>query len=368
MEIRKIVITGGPCAGKTTAMSWIMNEFTRMGWCVLFVPETATELISGGVAPWTCGTNLEYQKCQVTLQLAKEKIFEQAAATMGKDKVLIVCDRGFMDNKAYMNDEEFQAVLDYVNYGEFEIRNSYDAVFHLVTAADGAAEYYTTANNAARYETAEQAVQMDRKLMSAWRAHPHFCVIDNSTDFEMKMQRLINSISHYLGENESVFLKRKFLVRIGDKETLQKDLSARVVDMIHVYLKTAKQEEYHIRQWNENGHFTANETVKKRIGNLKSIEVERRITENMYLELLEQADEKFHPLHKKRYYFSSDDQYFVLDVYPFWKDQAILIREVESEESPIILPARLELIKEVTGVEEYDSYHLAARYDSSKYM
>ena len=49
--IVRIVITGGPCAGKTTAMSWIQNAFTKLGYRVLFIPETATELISGGVAP-----------------------------------------------------------------------------------------------------------------------------------------------------------------------------------------------------------------------------------------------------------------------------------------------------------------------------
>ena len=82
MEITKIVITGGPCAGKTTAMSWIQSNFTKLGYTVLFVPETATELITGGVAPWTCGSNVEYQKCQMKLQLEKEKIFQQGAASM----------------------------------------------------------------------------------------------------------------------------------------------------------------------------------------------------------------------------------------------------------------------------------------------
>lgn len=51
MSITKIVITGGPCAGKTTGMSWIQNAFTERGYKVLFISETATELISGGVAP-----------------------------------------------------------------------------------------------------------------------------------------------------------------------------------------------------------------------------------------------------------------------------------------------------------------------------
>ena len=83
MELTKIVITGGPCAGKSTAMSRIQDEFTRMGYTVLFVPETATELITGGVAPWTCGTNAEFQQCLLKLQLEKEAVFETAAQTMG---------------------------------------------------------------------------------------------------------------------------------------------------------------------------------------------------------------------------------------------------------------------------------------------
>ena len=56
MKITKIVVTGGPCAGKTTGLSWIQNAFAARGYRVLFVPETATELISNGVAPWTCGS------------------------------------------------------------------------------------------------------------------------------------------------------------------------------------------------------------------------------------------------------------------------------------------------------------------------
>jgi thymidylate kinase len=64
-KIVKIVITGGPCAGKTTAMSWITNTFTKQGYAVLFIPETATGLITSGVAPWTCDTALDYQRVQV---------------------------------------------------------------------------------------------------------------------------------------------------------------------------------------------------------------------------------------------------------------------------------------------------------------
>ena len=107
MEITKIVITGGPCAGKTTAMSWVQNAFTQKGYRVLFVPETATELINGGVAPWTCGSSTDFQKNLLSLQLVKEKVFEAAARTMDAEKILMVCDRGALDNKAVMRRPDF---------------------------------------------------------------------------------------------------------------------------------------------------------------------------------------------------------------------------------------------------------------------
>ena len=49
----------------------------------------------------------------------------------------------------------------------------------MVTAANGAAEFYTDANNEARYETAEMAVISDKKLINAWVGHPNFSIIDN---------------------------------------------------------------------------------------------------------------------------------------------------------------------------------------------
>ena len=62
-NVCKIVITGGPCAGKTSGMSWIQNAFIERGYRVIFVSETATELITGGVVTSACSSNEEFQKC-----------------------------------------------------------------------------------------------------------------------------------------------------------------------------------------------------------------------------------------------------------------------------------------------------------------
>ena len=87
-EITKIVITGGPCAGKTTAMSWIQNHFTDLGYHVIFVHECATELINAGISGITCKDLISFQSALMTLQLQREKIYERAA---GAGKVLLRC-------------------------------------------------------------------------------------------------------------------------------------------------------------------------------------------------------------------------------------------------------------------------------------
>ncbi len=359
MEITKIVITGGPCGGKTTALSWIQNHFVSKGYTVLFVPETATELISGGVAPWTCGTNLEYQICQCRLQLAKEQIFEDAARTMHKDRVLIVCDRGFMDNRAYMNDEEFAQVLSHLNLNEIWARDHYDAVFHLVTAADGAEDAYTTANNAARYESVEQAIAVDRKLIASWTGHPHLRVIDNSSGFYEKMKRLIGEIDSFLGEPVPYEIERKFLISYPDLQWLENNPHCHKVEIVQTYLTSNEGEERRVRQRGERGNFIYFETTKRHLNPRKRIEIERRLSEEEYLSRLQEADKERHPLRKTRYCLTYDNQYFEIDIYPFWNDRATAEIELRDEETPIRFPKELHILREVTGDPEYKNANLA---------
>ena len=359
MQITKIVITGGPCAGKTTAMSWIQNNFTNQGYRVLFVPETATELISGGVAPWTCGSNVDYQKCQMKLQLEKEKIFTQGAASMKAEKVLMVCDRGALDNKAYMSELEFACVLEALGCSEVELRDNYDAVFHLVTAAKGAEQFYTTANNAARTESVEQAAALDDKLIAAWTGHPHLRIIDNSSEFEDKLKRLMAEINSFLGEPEPLEIERKFLIDYPDIDLLEKLPNCQRVEIIQTYLKSADGEESRVRQRGIDGSYIYCQTTKRMVTGLKRVEVERRLSKNEYLGLLMEADPHCRPIRKTRYCLTWENQYFEIDVYPFWKDQAILEIELTREEEEIRFPDMIRVIREVTEDPDYKNASLA---------
>ena len=363
MKLTKIVITGGPSAGKTTAMSWVQNAFSKLGYTVLFVPETATEFITGGVAPWTCGTNLDYQKVQMELQLTKERLFEKAARTMKAEKVLIVCDRGAIDNKSYMNDEEFAAVLREVGKTERELLLSYDAVFHLVSAAKGAEEFYTFANNAARYESVGQAVALDDRLIAAWQGHPHHCIIDNSVELREKLKNLIAAIRDFLGEPAPPEIERKFLVEMPELAELEKLPGFRRVEIEQAYLPTTNDERLRIRKWVENGQAIYYKTRRRHV-NGQRIEVEERLTQRSYKEMLEEAGEALQLLRKTRYSLQYDGQLFQLDVYPFWAEQAVVKIELNEENGQVRLPPELKLIREVTGERAYKDYTLAALMNS----
>ncbi|MBQ9116350.1 MAG: AAA family ATPase [Clostridia bacterium] len=363
-EVTKIVLTGGPCAGKTTAMSKIQERFTQLGYHVVFISETATELISGGISQATVADNYEFQRCLMRLQLERERIYCETVGDFAlASKVLVVCDRGAMDNKAYMSDSGFSMLMSSLGVNEIEVRDGYDAVFHLVTAAKGAEEFYTLSNNKARSETVSEAAAKDDALIAAWTGHPHLRVIDNSTDFAGKMDRLIAEISSFLGEPEPLEIERKFLIEYPDTAALEAIPTCRRIEIIQTYLNSEDGSELRIRQRGEGGHFLYYRTEKRNIGGAKRVEIESRLSRDEYLELLLQADTTKRQIRKTRYCLMYENKYFEIDVYPFWNDKAIMEIELSDESEEIVFPDSIKVIKEVTEDPSYKNSALAARKD-----
>ena len=361
VKISKIVLTGGPCAGKTTALTWINNYFRDRGYKVLFVPETATELIPNGITPWDCKNNYEFQTAVATLQKTKEAIFEQMAKGMNAEKILIVCDRGMLDNKAYMKPSEFKKVLKDFNTTEVVERDSYDAVFHLVTAAKGKEQFYTLDNNNARTETIDQAKEIDDKIIAAWTGHPHLRIIDNSTDFEQKLEKLLKEIASFLGEPEPFEIERKYLICYPDIKMLESLPNCTKVEIAQTYLKSNDDVERRVRARGIDGNYMYYLTEKRKVTNLKRIEVEKRLTQNEYLKLLMDQDNSLHTINKTRYCLSNDNNYYEIDIYPEWNNQAIMEVELSNEEDNPEIPSFIEVIKDVTDDERYKNYNMALK-------
>jgi hypothetical protein len=65
-----------------------------------------------------------------------------------------------------------------VGVDEVQVRDQrYDAVYHLVTAADGAEAFYSLANNKGRSETLNAALEQDRRTQAVWAGHPHHTIM-----------------------------------------------------------------------------------------------------------------------------------------------------------------------------------------------
>lgn len=181
--IYKVCVTGGPCAGKTTSIEEIKEIFSNRGYRVLVCPEIPTMIVlSGGMilmGGLTVDQRIHFQSLLIKLQIYIEDYFTKLAA-MSNMPALILCDRGTMDPYAYVTPMEFQAILDEEGWNIVNLRDKrYDCVVFLVSAADGAEEYYTLANNVARSEGLELARELDKKTQIAWNGHPHLAIVQN---------------------------------------------------------------------------------------------------------------------------------------------------------------------------------------------
>lgn len=189
MNISKIVITGGPCAGKSSAMNILQNELEKLGYRVLIIAESATEFMSNGAKY----LDPKFQRYLIEYQLEKERICEEFAKHLN-NKAVILLDRGCMDCKAYTTSEEWVETLEELNTDEFKILNNYQAVFHLISTAKGKENAYTQENNSTRFETKEEAIIADDNVLNVWANHPYRKIIDNYPEFEDKVKCLLSEI------------------------------------------------------------------------------------------------------------------------------------------------------------------------------
>lgn len=194
-------LAGGPCGGKTTALARVFSYLRERGFEVITVPETFTILSSNGMSVdffSTGGMAKIIQGTVLTVQLTMEDSIERVLRARGKPSV-ILCDRGTMDGSVYVSKEDFAQVMVEHNTDIVQLRdNRYSGIFHLLTAADGAENFYTLENNQVRHESPEQARDADKNTQKAWLGSPHLYVLDNSTDFEGKMERLVDMYVSYV--------------------------------------------------------------------------------------------------------------------------------------------------------------------------
>lgn len=189
-NIKSIVLTGGPCAGKSEGVEELKKFLTDLNYKVITIPELATETRQNG---FICSegtiSQIDFQKVIFEMQIFKEDLYKKVMRK-SEEKVVLLLDRGLLDGKVYLPEKEFKKILDIHKLTEEEIFKRYDAVFHMESTAVGDAEFYNRETNQYRFSSAEQAKLQEKKTIEIWSKHKNFHFIPIEEEFENKIQNL----------------------------------------------------------------------------------------------------------------------------------------------------------------------------------
>jgi len=359
--IKRIVLTGGPCAGKTTALSRIEQDLCEKGYKVFIVGESATELIRGGIFPNESSVGmLEFQKLIMFYQYQKEDIYDRAVMKSKDENIVIIYDRGLLDNKSYINDEEFEIVLnDLSSYlgkkvSEIDLASRYDMIIHLVTSAGRRG--YSLESNQARYESEDEALLLDKRTMNAWIVHNNLQIVDNTDDFDEKMNKVISLIHGCLGEESLIRREKKFIVQAYISKELVEKFNG-LESIIEQYYIENDMDESEIRLRKINYDFGCNYyyVVQNALENgIKKVLVEKKISEQEFNRLVN--SNVISMINKKRISFTYEKQFCKLDLF----SDGLMVLEVilNDEKMEVLIPDCFKVIREVTDDKDYKNINL----------
>lgn len=349
-QVPRIVLTGGPCAGKTTALCYLQEKLRDFGFYVIIMPEIPTLLLNSGFTPKENIMPLEeFQELILRTMLFLRNEFVSKAQKIQNKKIVFICDRGVMDIKPYMPDGMFEKMLLQEGLTIPDVRDElYDDVFHLRTAALGAEEFYTLDTNPKRFETLEEAKIMDEKTLQSWVGHPHLGIIDNTTNFEGKLKRLLRGICRSLGIPVPLEIERKFLIEPIALNTV--GLTYQAIEIEQMYLLNSDpDEEVRIRKRGQDNSFVYYQTKKRALRPAVRVETEKHISAAQYEWSTQYRLPNTCILRKTRNCFVYDNQYFELDVFnnPH-VGLSLLEIELTEENDEVSIPSFINVIKEVT--------------------
>ena len=183
-ERRRIVLTGGPGAGKTAVLEMIRQSFCSH---VTVLPEAASIIFGGGFPRHS------HPECQRAAQRAIYHVQRQLEITGDSHNAAIVlCDRGTLDGLAYWPGApgDFWSALNTDRALEL-VR--YDAVVHLRTPT---VELGYNHQNPLRTESAARASEVDALIEQAWDGHQRRWLIESSADFLDHQSRRLPAASN----------------------------------------------------------------------------------------------------------------------------------------------------------------------------
>ena len=170
---RRVVLTGGPGAGKTAVL-----ELIRLFFCehVKTLPEAAG-IVFGGRFPRSDSPPLRQAAQRAIFHIQRE--LESVADT--ENAAVVLCDRGTVDCAAYWTgDSDLFSSVGTTRATELA---RYDTVIHLRTPNS---PHAYNRDNPLRLESIEEAAAIDARIALQWSEHPRRFLVEPTEDFLQK--------------------------------------------------------------------------------------------------------------------------------------------------------------------------------------
>ncbi len=189
--MKKIVLTGAPSSGKSSALKHLM----RLGWPkVAFVPETARVLLGAGY-PTPAHGSLEqihaFQKDILSLQASIEAAWDARAAQLRH----LVLDRGRPDGAGFWPAGEEDYFRSFSMNAAHEL-SRYDHVLFLALPPEGD----FGAQDAERFHDYAQSLEVEQRLNALWARHPGFELVPAQPSLEAKIALVEERVRVLMGQ------------------------------------------------------------------------------------------------------------------------------------------------------------------------
>lgn len=311
-----VVVSGGPCAGKSTLIEQLAVAAAQVGRELRILPEVPTQLMQSGVdlAHLATTDREAYLAAQKLIIQTELDFIAQHRRELAGTNGLIVLDRGVSDTYGYMTPDEVHRVAARYNKTPEELGyDSTDKVVYLpsVAACNPVAYEALKATNGTRYESAQEAAATCARTIANWAQHPELHIAEHA-DFAEKLRR---GIQFCLG-GESEF-EQKWQAEPAAVEQLiaAKTDAGEMLGLTHIVQHYAELNglPFRLRRGlTANGyeffHFAVKE--KRPDGNR---ELRRAITAEEYYQLAQYAHSA---LTKVRYTFTHYGQVWTADALP----------------------------------------------------
>lgn len=363
----KLCITGGPGAGRTVIINHLSQVLEQKGYSVFVVPNAATELLEHGIHTNDILNELAFQNFVLNKQLDNERIYEQLRHYYKNDKLIFIYDRGIADIGAFLGPGAFVGMLKKRQMSMADVHDRYDLVIHLVTAANGAINFYkwndpshpSSISNLA-LDNPDEALKKDEAIKKVWNEHPNRHIINTYLDFSDKMKEAIRIVFENIGEKHVPNGVKRFLINTPDFNNNSNFELLSQINIIQTYLQQHNEniDRRVVQRGNKNDGFVFYYVEKVDIGEKERFVTERQITKQEYAFYLSEANKSLHQLSIVRRGIKYNNAYCEIDTYDFDNNHSILTIDNSYDVNSI---SNLSIIKDITNDKEYTNKSLAQK-------